>query len=355
MIIKEIVAKKIKLELTNPISIAIGSIDYCETVIVKIETDEGLIGYGEGAGITFVTGETIDTVINAVEILKNKLKGLNPFSIEYIHKIMDKTLVNNTSAKAAIDIALYDIMSKYTKMPLYRLLGGIANKIETDMTIGISTPEEMAKEALQIVKRGFRYIKIKAGLNSNDDIEAIRQIRQAVGKSIHLKVDANQGWSVGDSIRVIRRFDEYGVDAVEQPIPYWDIDGLAYIRSKSPLKIMADESCFSPQDALKLVKKDAVDIINIKLMKCGGIYKALQINTIAEASGVQCMLGCMMESRIGISAGIALVTSRQNFVYGDLDSFMYFKEDDIFRGGFTYKGPDITLSDDYGLGIEIDF
>lgn len=355
MKIKEIEAKKIKVKLLHPFLIALGSIEYCETVIVRIETDEGLIGYGEGAGITFVTGESVDTVINAIGILKNELMGLDPFGIEHIHRVMDKTLVHNTAAKAAIDIALYDIMGKYAKVPLYRLLGGIANKIETDMTITIGAPEEMAKEALKIVKQGFRHIKVKGGINPEEDIEAIRQIREAVGKSIHLKVDANQGWSVGDSIRVIQRFAEYGVEAVEQPVPHWDIDGLSFIRSKAPLKIMADESCFSPQDALKLVKKDAVDIINIKLMKCGGLYRALQINSIAEASGVRCMLGCMMESRVGISAGAALVASRQNFIYGDLDSFMYFKEDERIRGGFTCDGPHITLSDEYGLGIDVDF
>lgn len=355
MKIKEITAKKVRLELRQPVVIALGSISHSETVIVKIETDEGLVGYGEGSGATFVTGESADMIVSAVLLLKRALIGLDPFSIDSIHHLLDKTLVHNAAAKAAIDIALYDIMGQYAKLPLYRLLGGMAKQMETDRTIGIGAPEDMAKEAVQLAEQGFRQIKVKAGLNPDDDIEAIRRIREAVGGAIRLKVDANQGWSAGDALRVIHRYAEYGVEAVEQPVPHWDIDGLRYVRAKSPLKIMADESCFSPQDAIKLVKKEAVDLINIKLMKCGGLYRALQINSIAEASGIECMLGCMMESRIGIAAGAALVVSRPNFVYGDLDSFMYFKENEKIRGGFTCDGPYITLSDEYGLGIEVDF
>ncbi|TQI69055.1 dipeptide epimerase [Clostridium sp. KNHs216] len=355
MVIKTIEAKKVNLELLHPVVVAIGSIHSCETVVVKVETEEGIVGYGEGIGVTFVTGETVDTILSAVGVLKNELIGLDPFAIDHIHNVMDRTLIHNASAKAAIDIALYDIMGKHAKMPLYRLLGGIADQMETDLTVMIGTPEEMTEEALQIVGRGFHHIKIKAGLHPEEDVEAVRRIREAVGPHIHLKIDANQGWSAGDSIRIIQKMAELGVEAVEQPVPAWDIDGLAYIRSKSPIPIMADESCFSPQDAAKLVKKDAVDIINIKLMKCGGLYRALQINTIAETNGVRCMLGCMMESRISISAGAALVASRPNFIYGDLDSFFYFKESPEIRGGFTCNGPRLQLSEEYGLGIKVDF
>lgn len=355
MIIRDIAAKKLSLELREPVRIAIGSLHVCETVIVKVETDEGIVGYGEGSGAAFVTGESADTILHAVQLLKEKLVGSDLFAIDSIHKMMDQSLIHNGAAKAAIDIALYDIMSQYAKLPLYRFLGGVVGRMETDKTIGISDPSQMAREAMALAEQGFRQIKVKAGLNPEDDMEAIRQIREAVGGKVRLKVDANQGWSVGDAIRVIRHYAEYGVEAVEQPVPHWDIDGLAYVRSKSPLKIMADESCFTPQDAMKLIKKDAVDVINIKLMKCGGLYRALQINSIAEAAGISCMLGCMVESRLGISAGAALVMSRQNFKYGDLDSFMYFSEHEDIRGGISFEAPFMTLSEQPGLGIEVSF
>ncbi|GJM74410.1 hypothetical protein HMSSN036_66260 [Paenibacillus macerans] len=182
MKIKEITAKKVRLELRQPVVIALGSISHSETVIVKIETDEGLVGYGEGSGATFVTGESADMIVSAVLLLKRALIGLDPFSIDSIHHLLDKTLVHNAAAKAAIDIALYDIMGQYAKLPLYRLLGGMAKQMETDRTIGIGAPEDMAKEAVQLAEQGFRQIKVKAGLNPDDDIEAIRRIREAVGR-----------------------------------------------------------------------------------------------------------------------------------------------------------------------------
>jgi len=222
------------------------------------------------------------------------------------------------------------------------------------MTLMIDSPQSMAQQAKELVARGFGMIKVKAGIDPDEDIEAIRQIREAVGPHIHIKMDANQGWSVTDCLRVMHAIRDCDVDAVEQPVPYWDFDGLAYIRSKAPIKLMADESCFTPQDALALVKRDAVDIINIKLMKSGGLYRATQINTIAEGAGVRCMLGCMMESIIAISAGAALVAARPNIVYGDLDSIFHHKGNPRIIGGVTAVGGKLVLSEKHGLGIEVD-
>jgi L-alanine-DL-glutamate epimerase-like enolase superfamily enzyme len=354
MIITDIRAEKIGLELNKPIVISMGTITQGDTVIVKITTDTGICGYGEGAGVSFVTGETPESVMGTINLLRPHLLGINPFSIDHIHSTMDRVIVRNSSAKAALDIALYDIMAKAQGLPLYRLLGGIRNTMETDMTIMIDSPELMADQAEDIVSRGFSMLKVKAGINPYEDIAAIRQIRERVGPGIDIKVDANQGWSVGDSTRILDELYALGVSAVEQPIPYWDLDGLAYIRSKTRLKLMADESCFTPQDAISLIRRQAVDIINIKLMKCGGLYRGMQINTIAESAGVKCMLGCMMESNLAITAGAALVASRSNFVYGDLDSVFHHKGNPRIRGGATASGGILTLSEKPGLGIEVD-
>lgn len=354
MIITGISAEKFGLELEKPIVISMGTITHGETVIVKVQTDTGLFGYGEGAGVTFVTGETTDSTVGAVNLLATHLLGLNPFGIDHIHAVMDKVLVRNGSAKAAIDLALYDIMAKACGLPLYKYLGGARNSMETDMTIMIDTPEAMAEKAARLVARGFSMLKVKAGIDPEADIAAIRQIRARIGSAIDIKVDANQGWSAGESVRIMDELHALGVSAVEQPIPYWDHDGLAYIRSKARIKLMADESCFTPQDACALVKRQAVDIINIKLMKCGGLYRGMQINTIAESSGVKCMLGCMMESNLAITAGASLVASRNNFVYGDLDSVFHHLGNPRIRGGATAVGGILTLSEAPGLGIEVD-
>lgn len=353
MKITRISTRRVDLFLQRPFVISLGTITTCETVYVKIETDVGLVGYGEGSGVTFVTGETNDSVLNAIKLFEPALIGQNPYSIEYIHRKMDEIIVRNSSAKAAIDLALYDLMAKAANLPLYKFLGGVSNSVEIDMTIGIDKPAKMAEEAVKLAKAGFRDIKIKAGTDDALDEEAIRLIRAAV-PTAHLKIDANQGWTVHRALRMLRIYAEVGVEAVEQPLPYWDIAGLSYIRERSPLPIMADESCFSPQDAAKIVKQDAADIINIKLMKCGGIYRALQINTIAESFGINCMLGCMMESRLAIAAGAALVASRSNFIYADLDSFIDFSETSLLKGEFIFETPFICLSDAPGIGLDLD-
>jgi L-alanine-DL-glutamate epimerase-like enolase superfamily enzyme len=150
-------------------------------------------------------------------------------------------------------------------------------------------------------------------------------------------------------------YEDHGVEAVEQPLPYWDLDGMAYVRARSPIPIMADESCFTPQDASAIVRARAADIINIKLMKCGGLNRALRINAVAEAAGVACMLGCMLESRLAIAAGAHLVASHSNFVYADLDSFADFDDTSVVVQAFDYQAPQIRLPDTPGIGVSLSF
>lgn len=353
MKIKKITAKKLKLELIEPFTVAIGTISYTETVIVKLETESGLIGYGEGSGVEFVTGELADSIVQAINYLSPYIYDINVYEIAHIHKIMDSKLVGNGASKAAIDLAVYDVLSKAAQLPLYKYLGGAVNHIKADMTVGLDTPENMAKEAYRIKKNHFSHIKIKAGANVKDDIETIIKIREAVGNDIHLKVDANQGWCVTDAIKIIKVYESFGVDAVEQPVPAWDIEGLKYIRNRSSVKIMADESCFTAKDAIKLIKQEAVDMINIKLMKCGGIYPALAINTIAENANVRCMLGCMMESKIAIAAGCALAAATENIEIADLDSFRYYLPLENIQGDFVISHDNIILPDTFGIGLSL--
>ena len=354
MKITDIKYDRLKVKLKKPFVVAIGVIEYAETVIVKITTDEGIVGYGEAAPFSPVTGETLDSIPIFLDFFKPALLGQNPFEIEKIHKIMNTMTVGNTSAKAGIDIALYDIMGKKLEMPLYKFLGGYRSSFMVDVTVGIGEPEIMAQDALSYVQQGFRILKIKAGLNPKDDLEAIKLIRVAVGPDIRLRVDANQGWAVNDAIRVMEEFEKYGVEAVEQPVRYWNIDGLAYIRNRAKISVMADESLHSPEDALRLAKAEAVDVFNIKLMKSGGLYPALRINAIGEACGTNCMLGCMLETRIGNAASASLVAAQRNITEADLDSFRHFDGNTI-SGGFTVENSIMTMLEKPGLGIEVDF
>ncbi|MDR2750551.1 MAG: dipeptide epimerase [Clostridiales bacterium] len=351
MKIAGIEAKKVVLPLAKEFRISLGAVANFEAVFVKVITDEGLFGYGEASPFAYVTGETCETVIDAISYISKALTGLDPFSIEAIHRTMDRVTARNGSAKAAIDIALYDIMSKAAGVPLYKFLGGSQSNVETDMTISIDDPQIMGQEAKDLSNSGFRMLKIKAGGNREADLEAIDLIRKNAPNA-HLKIDANQGWKPAQALEMARAYEKYGVQSIEQPVPAWDLDGLAYVRRHSPIPIMADESCFTPQDAFKIAKLEAADIINIKLMKCGGIYRALQICSVAESAGIPCMVGCMMESRIAIAAGAALVASHPNIILADLDSFVELENKNLATGGFEFDTPVIKLGDASGLGVE---
>ena len=352
MRITAIHADKVSVPLAEPFVISLGVIDSADTVIVRVETDAGITGYGEGAGIGFVTGETTDTVLGAIGLFEPALLGQDPYAIEFLHRAMDRILVGNGAAKAALDIALYDIMAKAAGLPLYRFLGGVDPVVEIDHTIGLGSPEAMAGQAADLVARGYREIKVKAGTDDDQDREAIALIRAAAPHA-RLKVDANQGWSVPQALRMLGFYAGHGVIAVEQPLPAWDADGMAHVRARSPIPVMADESCFTPHDAVTIVRHEAADLINIKLMKCGGIYPALAIDAIAEAAGVSCMVGCMLESRLGIAAGAHLAAARPNVTDADLDSFNEFDDSSLITGAFDFDAPYIHLPQTPGLGVEL--
>lgn len=341
----------LRLKLLKPFTVALGTMDEVQTVLVQIETDEGISGIGEGAPFAPVTGETIETALPTAHTLSKLLIGENPLQIEKIHHIMDQNILGNTSVKAAVDIALHDILGKKAEAPLYQLLGGYKNAFATDMTIGIDSPEKMAAEAKEKVADGFQILKIKAGMDVTQDIAAIRLIREAIGDDIRLRVDANQGWTAAEALQFMQGAAQCRVDAIEQPLPYWDIEGMAYTRSKGAIPIMADESAHSPQDAMRIIRQDAADVINIKLMKSAGLYKAEKINAIAESAGLHCMVGCMLESKIGITAGASLVAAKKNITEADMDSFMHIKDPGI-KGGLSIEKGIITLPEAPGLGID---
>ncbi len=347
----------IKIPLKKPFRIAFAVQDHSVNVLLKITTDEGIWGIGEAAPFEPVTGENAATVVEVLKLFKQGLIGMDAMNIEGIHQMMDRLISGNTSAKAAVDIALYDIRGKAMNQPLYKVLGGMSNRIVTDMTIGIDAPEAMAAEAKERVERdGFTILKVKAGICPADDIRALTLIREAVGPDVRLRVDANQGYTASDAVKTLRAFEKVGVEAVEQCLPWWDMEGAAFVRSKVDVKIMLDESVHSPMDAARACRIGAADILNIKLMKCGGLYPAEKINAVAEASHVQCMVGCMLETKVSIAAGVSFVAAKNNVTEADCDSFMCAVDPEMgMSGGFTVEGGVYTLSEAPGLGLSFDF
>jgi len=340
MKIVDMKVETVKIPLKKPFRIAFAVQDHAVNGLVKVTTDEGVWGIGEAAPFEPVTGENASTVTEVLKLFRQGLIGRDPMDIEGIHQMMDNLISGNTAAKAAVDIALYDIRGKVMGQPLYKVLGGGRNQIVTDMTIGINRPELMAQEARERVERnGFTILKVKAGICPQDDIRALTLIREAVGPGVRLRVDANQGYTVGDAVRTLKAFEKLGVEAVEQCLPWWDVEGARLVRSKVDMKIMLDESIHSPADAARACRLEAADILNIKLMKCGGLYPAEKINAVAEANHVQCMVGCMLETKVAIAAGVALVAAKSNITEADCDSFMYAVDPEMgMPGGFSVEG-----------------
>lgn len=345
-------AEKVQIPLTAPIKVAFAVVEALESVLIRVETDEGCTGYGEAAPFAPVTGETVDGVLAVLDIFRQGLIGMDPMDIEAVHAMMDGVIVGNGAAKCAVDLAMYDLMGKAAGQPVYKLLGGFGRTVHNDITISISTPEEMAAEAKKCVfDLGYRILKIKAGIDWQEDIRAMKLIREAVGPQVRLRVDANQGYDVAIAQRALRGFREYGIEAVEQCLPHWDLEGAAYLRNQAQgIHMMLDESIHSPADAARACRLGSADIFNIKLMKCGGLYPAQKINAVAEANGVTCMVGCMLETKLAITAGLSLVAAKKNVTEADCDSFLYYKENPV-EGGFTQEKDLFTLLDKPGFGV----
>lgn len=354
MIIKDIKVREVSIPLKKPFTTALRTLNVLTTIIIEIITDTGDIGYGEASPTAVITGDTLGSIKEAVENnIFPAIKGMDIDDIENIMIKINKCMIKNTSPKAAVDMAVYDLFCKKYNMPLYRYFGGAKNEIETDITVSVKDAESMAEDAVEYVKEGYRTLKIKVGLDSELDIKRIKAIRDAVGFDVKIRLDANQGWKPKEAIRTIRKMEDMGlnIELIEQPVVYYDIEGLKYVTDNVDIPIMADESLFTPFDAIKLLNMHACDILNIKLMKSAGLYNAQKIISIAEAMGVECMIGSMMESKVGITAASCIAGGKKAITRVDLDASTLLAKD-IVIGGVTIENSKITMPKGFGLGIE---
>ncbi|WP_277583974.1 dipeptide epimerase [Psychrobacillus antarcticus] len=354
MYIKSIETFDVAIPLTKPFKTALRTVTTAYSVYVTITTSDGKVGYGEAPPTHVITGESMESIRYAInEIIAPQLIGMNILQSEQVFQKLNTALVRNTSAKAAVDMAIHDILAKYAGVPLYQFLGGFRETLETDFTVSVNDPTEMADDAERYIKDGFNVLKVKVGIGEiKDDIQRIRAIRERVGMTPKLRLDANQGWNAKEAVKAISLMEDAGlsIQFVEQPVPAWDLDGLKYVTDHTYTPIMADESVFSVHDAKQVLKMRAADLINIKLMKSGGIYHALKINTLAEASGVECMVGSMIETKLGITAAAHFAASQPNIRYFDFDAPLML-ENDLIVGGVIYEKSNMTFSVEPGLGI----
>jgi o-succinylbenzoate synthase len=349
--IKEIRVYSVKLQYWEPFRIALGTSTESQNIVVQVITDFEVEGWGEASPSQRITGETHQTVMNALDKMAPCLIGKCPLRIERAVEIMEETIFGNQSAKAAIDMALHDILGKVAQKPLYRVIGGYRTQVLTDFTLGIKPPQEMAESAVKAMEQGFKALKIKVGIAPEEDVQRVAKVREAIGDGIALRIDVNQGWTPKQAVKTLEKLEKFNVEFVEQPVKANDLKGLTYVRKNSPIPIMADETVHSPRDALEAVKAEAVDLINIKLMKSGGIHNARKIAAIAEAAGVKCMIGCMGESTLGITAAVHLAAATKNVYYADLDSDLL-QKDKLVKGGAELKQSFRIPPEKPGIGID---
>ncbi|HAE38343.1 MAG TPA: dipeptide epimerase [Candidatus Riflebacteria bacterium] len=344
----------LSIPLRTPFKTALRTIDHIASIVVAVDTDAGVTGIGEAHPTGPITGESHGSVRGAIsEFMLPKLKGKEIANLEDTLNTLDASIIKNTSAKAAVEMAIFDLFGRLYNIPVYRLLGGYRNKVETDLTISVNSPEEMAEDSKIAVARGFKILKLKVGLQPELDIARIRAVRDAVGGGVKLRLDANQGWTAREAIKIMRviEAERFYIDLLEQPVEAHDIAGLKQVTDSIDTPVLADEAVFSAVDAEKIIAMRAADYINIKLMKTGGLRGALRICALAEMHNVECFLGCMMESKISVTAAAHLACARSIITRCDLDSPSLCREDPVI-GGAELDGPWLKLSEAPGLGID---
>jgi len=343
----------VQLHLKEPYTIAYETIDKSSNVFMRIDTNSNISGFGCAAPDMEITGESANTVLQAINaIITPMLLHKDPLRIAMHLEKLREPLLSQPSAKAAVDLALYDILGKFCNLPLWKLLGGYRDRIKTSITIGILPVKETLCHAEKFISDGFKCLKIKGGKNVEEDIERIIKIRELVGKSIGLRFDANQGYTVEDSIYFVEKTKSAKLELIEQPTPKGKPDLLGRVTSDVHIPVMADESLVTLRDAFRLARKDLVDMVNIKIMKVGGISEALHINSVARAANLEVMVGCMDEAALAIAAGLHFALARPNVLYADLDGHLDLINDPS-AGAVIIKEGILFPTAEAGLGFNL--
>lgn len=344
----------LRVPLKTSFKTALRTVDAIEDIVVMIDTDTGHTGWGEAPATAVITGDTLGSIVAAIEgFIAPRLVGEDIEDLNRLTRLVQTALERNTSAKAAVEIALYDLWAQRYGAPLYRLLGGGDPVITTDITISVDTIDKMVADSLAAVARGFDSLKIKVGKDIGVDIERVKAIHAAVQGRALLRLDANQGWTAKQAVHALHALEDAGVvlELVEQPVRAVDIEGLKYVADRVHTPVMADESVFGALDVIELIRHRAADIINIKLMKTGGLSEAIRIADIAGIHGVECMIGCMLEGTIGVAAAVHLAVAKSDVITKvDLDGPSLCRWNPV-DCGVDFAESEISIRDVPGLGV----
>ena len=341
--------------LKTPFVTALRRVDALEDVVVIIECDDGTVGYGEGAPTPQITGETIASMQAAIDFISPHLIGKTIDDFDTLIHTVHHTIKHNTTAKSALEIALFDLKAKAESKPLYKMLGGTQKAFKTDITISMNDTDTMIADAQKAVILGYDTLKIKIGSDPLLDAERVIAIHQTLPEHIKLRLDANQGWSAKESVTLLHTLEAEGIVAefIEQPVAADDYEGLKYIKERVQTPVLADESVFSLHDAKRLLEMEAVDYINIKLAKTGGISHALSLADLCREYGVKCMLGCMLEGPISVAAGVHIASAKADVITMlDLDAVALLASHPA-KTEMLVEESHIVLADVPGLGISL--
>jgi L-alanine-DL-glutamate epimerase-like enolase superfamily enzyme len=318
----------LKLKLAEPYTVSYENVEHAVNVFLRLETDRGLIGLGCANPDEVVCGETEAGVLAALTgPARDALLAADPLRAAQLREQLRKLLPESPAARAAVDMALFDLLGKHCGLPVYQLLGGYRDRIVTSVTIGILDVDETVRRARDLTAQGFKALKLKGGLDVEGDIERVLAVRDAVGPDIGLRFDANQGYDVTKALRLVDATRRADLELLEQPTPRDELKALAAVTHAAALPIMADESLMGMRDAFRIARGGLADMINVKLMKCGGIWPAMEITGLARTAGLEVMIGCMDECALGIAAALSVALAHPGVVYADLDGHFDLIED----------------------------
>lgn len=340
-----------ELRLREPYTVAYDSFDSAPNTFLRLHTNGSHLGLGCAAPDPHVTGETVAMVEAALSgAAADRLRGRDPLRLVKILEDLRRPLRGMPSALSAVDMALHDLLGKVAGLPLFKLLGGYRDRIRTSVTIGILPEAETVARASELVGRGFRALKLKGGRDVDDDISRLRRVREAVGEKVALRFDANQGYTVDEALRLVRELEAVKLELLEQPTPDDEPQQLGQVTRGVSIPVMADESLRSLRDAYRLARRGLVDMVNVKLVKVGGINEALAINAVARAARLEVMVGCMDEAALSIAAGLHFALARPNITLADLDGHLDII-DDPTAGAVTLRDGFLFPRNEPGLGL----
>jgi len=353
--VREVRCTGVSAKLHTPFVTALRRTTTVESLLVEVIDTDGVIGVGEAPQVWQVTGDSLAGARACIEgPLAAVLIGEDPTDLHRLTGAVRAAVVGNTSAKAALDVALHDLVARRLEVPLPVLLGGAELRLRTDVTVSAGDEQALVDAAGRRREEGFGALKLKVGIDPAGDVRRVVAVRHAVGPDVAIRLDANQGWSARDAVRVIRELEDAGaaVELVEQPVRAHDLDGLAWVSDRVSTPVMADETVFSVRDLSRLIERRAADLVNVKLAKAGGLVPARTLLELARAHEMGTMVGSMMETAVGVGAAASLAAAVGTTRVDDLDA-AWWTEEPAVDGGLRYDGDVVVLPDSPGLGVTV--